>query len=59
MVGVELIQEYGVFAPFVRSEIPRTEFTYDNAIKNIIRLNEIYDFDYIYVDAGHGKLQIL
>jgi hypothetical protein len=58
MVGVEYIDEYGIFAPFVRSEIPRTEFTYDNAIKNIIRLNSIYEFDYIYVDAGHGESQI-
>lgn len=58
MVGVEYINEYGVFAPFVREEIPRSEFTYDNAIKKIIELNATHDFDYIYVDAGHGEMQI-
>jgi hypothetical protein len=58
MVGVEHIDELNVFAPFVRAEIPRTEFTYDNAVKKIIELNALHDFDYIYVDAGHGEMQI-
>jgi len=58
MVGVQYIEEFGVFAPFVRAEIPRNEFTYDNAIKKIIELNDIYNFDYIAVDAGHGEYQI-
>lgn len=38
-----------------RVEIPRGEFTYDNAVRKIIELNEIYDPKFIYVDAGHGK----
>lgn len=58
MVGVEHIDELGVFAPFHRTEIPRTEFTYDNAVKKIIELNALHDYDYIYVDAGHGEMQI-
>ena len=56
MVGVELIEQLGVFAPFHRTEIPRTQFTYDNAVKKIIELNAQHDYDYIYVDAGHGRL---
>lgn len=58
MVGVELIKDLGVFAPFHRTEIPRTEFTYDVAVKKIIELNALHDYDYIYVDAGHGEMQI-
>jgi hypothetical protein len=41
-----------------RVEIPRGEFTYDNAVRKIIELNEIYDPKFIYVDAGHGEYQI-
>ena len=58
MVGVEYIEEFGVFAPFIRIEIPRNEFTYDNAVRKIIELNDVYDFDYIAVDAGHGEMHI-
>lgn len=41
-----------------RVEIPRGDFTYDNAVKKIIDLNYIYDPKFIYVDAGHGEYQI-
>lgn len=58
MVGVEYIADANVFAMFNREEIPSTEFTYDIAVKKIIELNEKYDYDYIYVDAGHGEMQI-
>lgn len=58
MVGMHFIEEFGVFAPFVRVEIPQTEFTYDNAVKKVIQLNDVYDFDWIYCDAGAGEAQI-
>jgi replicative DNA helicase len=58
MVGVEYITELNTFAMFNRSEIPSTEFTYDIAVKKIIELNNRYDYDYIYIDAGHGEMQI-
>jgi len=38
-----------------REEIPRSEFTYDNAVKKIIELNEIWNPKFLYIDAGHGK----
>ncbi|MBA4293908.1 hypothetical protein C0431_13175 [bacterium] len=41
-----------------RWEIPRSEFTFDNAVKKIIELNDIFDYDAIYVDAGSGEMQI-
>jgi hypothetical protein len=58
MVGMHFIEEYGIFAPFVRVEIPQSEFTYDNAVKKVIELNDIYNFDWIYCDAGAGESQI-
>lgn len=58
MASVEYISDLNVFAQFNRVEIPRTEFTYDIAVKKIIELNEIFNYDYIYVDAGHGEMQI-
>ena len=47
------------FKVLFRVEIPRSEFTYVNAINKIIALNEIYDFDHIAVDRGYGRLQII
>lgn len=41
-----------------RWEIPRGDFTFDNAVKKIIELNEIYDFNEIFLDAGSGEMQI-
>lgn len=58
MVGLQYIQEHGIFAPFVRVEIPKHEFTYSEAVQMIIKLNEVYNFDWIYCDAGHGEYQI-
>lgn len=58
IVGIELIESEGIFAPFVRVEIPKTEFSYDAAIRKIIELNAKFDPDWIVVDAGHGESQI-
>jgi replicative DNA helicase len=41
-----------------RVEIPRGDFTYDNAVNKIIELNAIWNPKFIYVDAGHGEYQI-
>jgi hypothetical protein len=58
MVGMELNEQKHAIIPFVRREIPRGEFTFDNAVQEIIRLNEIFNFDWIYVDSGYGEYQI-
>jgi hypothetical protein len=51
----ELLKKFRVTE---RIEIPRGDFTYDNAVKKIIELNDIYDPKFIYVDAGHGEYQV-
>ena len=40
------------FQVFKRFELPRSEYSYDNAINTIIALNEIYDPSWIYCDRG-------
>lgn len=47
-----------VFRMLFRIEIPRTEFTYVNAMNKIVELNDLYDFDYIGVDRGYGEVQL-
>ena len=47
---------YQKFRVFKRIEIPRSEYTYDNAVNKIIEVNEIYRPAFIYVDAGAGKI---
>ncbi|UNY39809.1 terminase large subunit [Bacillus phage vB_BauM_KLEB27-3] len=41
-----------------RIEIPKSEFTYDNAVKTLVELDKIYDPFAIYVDKGAGEYQI-
>jgi replicative DNA helicase len=43
------------FRVVYRTEVPRGEFAYDNAVNKIIELNEIFDPNFIYVDAGSGE----
>lgn len=58
MVAMQYVQKLGLFVPFARVEIPQSEFTYDNAVKKVIELNEQFNFDWIYCDAGAGEAQI-
>lgn len=41
-----------------RIEVPKSEYSYDNAVKMIIDLNAIYNPAWIYVDRGAGEYQI-
>lgn len=58
MVGVQYVQKLGLFVPFLRVEVPQSDFTYDNAVKKVIALNHQFNFDWIYCDAGAGEAQI-
>lgn len=46
------------FKVLFRIEIPKTQFTYTNAVNRIIELNDMFDFDWIAVDRGYGETQI-
>ena len=54
--------KYGITKPrfrvLNRVEIERSEFTFDNAVKKIIKLNKQYNPNFIYVDKGSGEYQI-
>ena len=56
------IHENGVIWPqfkvLFHEEIPRGEFTYDNAMNKILSLNEEYKFDWIAIDKGYGEVQL-
>lgn len=66
MVGLYLDKEHmnedgynePKFKTFFRVEIPRTEFTYVNAVNKVVELNDMFDFDWIAVDRGYGEVQI-
>ena len=47
--------EYKRFRVMNRIEIPKSEYTYDNAINMIVQLNAVYNPSWIYVDRGAGK----
>ena len=38
-----------------RIEVPRSEYTLDNAVNKIIEVNEIYDPRWIFLDRGYGE----
>jgi replicative DNA helicase len=41
-----------------RIEIPKGEYTFDNAVNKIIEINEVYRPQMIYIDRGFGEYQI-
>ena len=41
-----------------RFEMPRAEYSYDNAVNTVIELNNIYKPEWIYADRGSGEYQI-
>ena len=47
-----------MFKVLFHEEIPRGEFTYDNAFNKILALNEEYKFDWIAIDKGYGEFQL-
>jgi replicative DNA helicase len=57
-----LILDYDVivkkFKVIKRIEVPRGEYSYDNAINLIVELNDQYNPSWIYCDAGSGEYQI-
>lgn len=63
LVGVEFDHmhrnEHGQIEPIFKVmfniEIPRSEFTYTNAVNKIVELNDTYQFDWIAIDRGYGK----
>ena len=52
------VTTYGRFQVINRVEIPKGEFTYDNAVRKIIELDSIYKPFAIYADRGSGEYQV-
>ena len=46
------------FRVIKRVEVPRSEYSYDNAVNMIVDLNEQYNPSWIYCDRGAGEYQI-
>lgn len=44
------------FKVIKRIEVPRGEYTLDNAVNMIIEMNQIYKPSWIYVDRGYGEI---
>ena len=55
IVVSDYMEEYQKFMVLRRIEIPRGDFTFDNAVNKLIEIDEIYDPDYFYIDAGSGE----
>ena len=47
-----------LFKMLFRIEVPRSDFTYVNAMNKIIELNDEYEFDWIGIDRGYGEVQL-
>lgn len=52
------VVRYGRFQVINRIEIPKSEFTYDNAVRKVIELDGIYKPFAIYADRGSGEYQV-
>ncbi len=51
-------EDFGKFRVLKRVEVPKSEYSYDNAVNLIVELNDIYNPSWIYVDRGSGEYQI-
>lgn len=58
IVVLEFDPRLNKFKVLKRIEVPRSEYSYDNAVKKIVEVNEIYNPSFIYCDAGAGEYQI-
>lgn len=58
IVVVEFNQPTTKFKVINRIEIPKGEWTFDNAVNKIIEINNIYKPSHIYIDRGYGEYQI-
>ena len=47
-----------IFRVIKRIEVPRSEYTIDNAVNWVIRVNQIYNPAWIFCDRGYGDYQI-
>lgn len=51
----EVLPAFGRFKVINRVEIPRGEYTYDNAVNMLKELDRVYNPFAIYVDKGAGE----
>lgn len=58
IVILDYDEEFEKFRVIKRVEVPKTEYSYDNAINLIVELNRIYNPSWIYADRGSGEYQI-
>lgn len=55
IIITEFDTQFMRFKPVFRSDIPKSEFSLDAAVKKIIELNEIFKPQFIYCDRGFGE----
>lgn len=58
IIVLDYDEDFQKFRVIKRIEIPKSEYTYDNAVKTIIKVNEVYNPSWVYVDAGAGEVFI-
>lgn len=58
IIVLDYIPDLDKFKVIKRIEVPRGEYSYDNAVKKVIEVNEIYNPSWIYCDSGAGEYQI-
>src|SRR5690606_32418197 len=57
IVVTEYDRDEQKFKIVYREEIPRSEWTFDHAVQRIIKLNDLYNPVWIYLDRGDGGYQ--
>lgn len=54
MLILEYVPDLQQFMVMQRIEIPKGEYTLDNAVNSIIEMNDIYNPSWIFCDRGYG-----
>lgn len=58
IVVVEYNSANNIHRIIFREEVPRNEFIFTKAIERIVKLNEMFNPKWIYVDQGNGHFQV-
>jgi len=56
IVILDYDSDFQKFRIIRRIEVPKSEYSYDNAVNMIVELNNIYNPSWIYVDRGSGEI---
>lgn len=58
MVGLEFDRQSNLYYPIFYHEVPKHEYTLSSAVRQIVQIDQAFEWDYVIVDRGYGEMQV-